>query len=148
MKGILFSIAAGLFISLQSVFNTRVGEKIGFWETNTFVHATGLVFTFIIMLAAGSGGYKRIGEVNKLYLVGGLLGVLILFSVMNAISALGATYSVAILMGPTPLAFCIVWIMSCASWRTELSTRLTRRAFFLSIGSGNTRIGRIDMAIL
>lgn len=98
MKGILFSIAAGLFISLQSVFNTRLSEKIGFWETNTFVHGSGLVITFIIMLAVGSGGYKRIGEANKLYLLGGLLGVLILFSVMNAISALGATYSVAILL--------------------------------------------------
>jgi len=31
MKGIIFSIAAGLFISLQGVFNTRLGEKIGFW---------------------------------------------------------------------------------------------------------------------
>jgi transporter family-2 protein len=32
------------------------------------------------------------------YWLGGVLGVMILFSVMNAISALGATYSVAILL--------------------------------------------------
>lgn len=98
MRGIMFSIAAGLFISLQSVFNTRLSEKIGFWETNTFVHGSGFVLTFIIMMAAGNGSIKRIGEANKLYLLGGMLGVLILFSVMNAISALGATYSVAILL--------------------------------------------------
>lgn len=98
MKGILFSIAAGIFISLQGVFNTRLSEKIGFWETNTFVHGTGLVFTFIIMMAVGTGSFAKIGEANKIYMVGGMLGVLILFSVMNAISALGATYSVAILL--------------------------------------------------
>lgn len=98
MKGIMFSIAAGLFISLQGVFNTRMGEKIGFWETNTFVHASGLAFTLIMLFAAGSGSFSMLGEVNKLYMIGGVLGVLILFSVMNAIAALGATYTVAILL--------------------------------------------------
>ncbi|KUO74246.1 MAG: hypothetical protein APF77_11885 [Clostridia bacterium BRH_c25] len=108
MKGILFSIAAGIFICLQSVFNTRLGEKIGFWETNTFVHGTGWVFTFIIMMTIGNGSYSRIGEVNKLYLAGGMLGVLILFSVMNAIYALGATYSVAILLVTQLIAATII----------------------------------------
>ena len=98
MKGIMFSIAAGLFISLQGVFNARVGEKIGFWETNTFVHATGLAFTLIILLTAGSGGFSKLGEVNKLYMLGGALGVLIIFSVMKAITALGSTYTIAILL--------------------------------------------------
>ncbi|HYE83904.1 MAG TPA: DMT family transporter [Clostridia bacterium] len=108
MKGIIFSIAAGVFISLQGVFNTRLSEKIGFWETNTFVHATGFIFTFIIMLAAGNGSITRIGEANKLYMVGGMLGVMILFSVMNAISLLGATYSVAILLVTQLIAATII----------------------------------------
>lgn len=98
MKGIIFSIAAGVFISLQGVFNTRMGEKIGFWETNVFVHGSGLAFTLILLFAVGSGSFSKLGEVNKLYMLGGVLGVLILFCVMNAISALGATYSVAILL--------------------------------------------------
>lgn len=98
MKGIIFSIAAGLFISLQGVFNTRMGEKIGFWETNTFVHGSGLVFTLIMLFIYGNGSFSRLGEVNKIYLLGGALGVLIIFSVMNGISALGATYCIAILL--------------------------------------------------
>ena len=108
MKGILFSIAAGVFISLQGVFNTRLGEKIGFWETNTFVHASGLVFTLIMLLAAGTGSFARLGEVNKLYMLGGVLGVLIIFSVMNAISALGATYCIAILLVTQLIAATII----------------------------------------
>lgn len=108
MKGIILSIAAGLFISLQGVFNTRLGEKIGFWETNTFVHGTGFLLTLIIMLAAGSGSFARIGEASKVYMLGGVLGVLILFSVMNAISALGATYSVAILLVTQLIAATII----------------------------------------
>ena len=108
MKGIVFSIAAGIFISLQGVFNTRLSEKIGFWETNTFVHGTGFLLTFIIMMAVRSGNITKLGEANKLYLVGGVLGVLILFSVMNAISALGATYSVAILLVTQLIAATII----------------------------------------
>lgn len=98
MKGIIFSIAAGLFISLQGVFNTRLGEKLGFWETNTFVHGTGFLLTLLLMLIYGTGSFTGIGQVNKLYLLGGALGVMIIFSVMNAISALGATYCIAILL--------------------------------------------------
>lgn len=98
MKGIIFSIAAGLFISLQGVFNTRLGEKIGFWETNTFVHGSGLAFTLIMLFFYRNGSFAKLGEVNRLYMLGGALGVLIIFSVMSAISALGATYCIAILL--------------------------------------------------
>ncbi len=98
MKGIFFSIAAGLFISLQGVFNTRLGEKLGFWETNTFVHGSGFALTLILMLIYGTGSFAGLGEVNRIYLMGGVLGVMIIFSVMNAISALGATYCIAILL--------------------------------------------------
>ncbi len=98
MKGIMLAISAGIFISFQQVFNTRLGEKIGFWETNTVVHASGLAFTLIMLLAAGNGSFAKIGEANKLYLLGGVMGVFIVFSVMSAISTLGAAYSVVILL--------------------------------------------------
>jgi uncharacterized membrane protein YdcZ (DUF606 family) len=35
MLGVLFSLIAGILISLQTIFNTRVSGKIGLWETNT-----------------------------------------------------------------------------------------------------------------
>lgn len=108
MKGILFAVTAGVFISLQQVFNTRLGEKIGLWETNTIVHATGLALSLIILLSAGNGSFAAIGGVNKLYLLGGTLGVFIVFSVMNAISALGAAYSVAILLVTQLIASTII----------------------------------------
>ena len=40
MTGIIFSIVAGAAMSLQGVFNTRLGEKIGTYEANTFVQWT------------------------------------------------------------------------------------------------------------
>ncbi|MGE5629828.1 MAG: DMT family transporter [Caulobacteraceae bacterium] len=98
MRNIIFPILAGIFIALQGIFNARLGEKIGFWETNTVVHATGLTLSIIILTFAGNGSFLRIGEVNKLYLFGGALGVMIIFSVMKGIAALGAAMTVAVLL--------------------------------------------------
>lgn len=98
MIGIIFSFIAGLFISLQNVFNTRVSDKIGLWETTTIVHASGLICAIIMMLAFGNGSIEKYTEVNKLYLLGGILGVIIIFSVMKGISILGPTLSVSIIL--------------------------------------------------
>ncbi|PRR79590.1 hypothetical protein CLLI_07460 [Clostridium liquoris] len=98
MLGIVFSIVAGIAMSLQGVFNTRLGERIGIWETNLVVQGTGLILTFIILLFAGDGNLKDIKEANKLYLLGGALGVIIVFTVMKGIAALGPTYSIATIL--------------------------------------------------
>lgn len=85
-------------MSLQGVFNTRVSQKIGLWETNVFVQATGLILTLIILFVAGNGDFKAIKEVNKLYLLGGALGAIIIFTVMMGISSMGPTCSIAIIL--------------------------------------------------
>jgi transporter family-2 protein len=85
-------------MSLQGVFNTRASEKIGLWETNVLVQGTGLMLTLIILLIVGNGNFKAIKEVNKLYLLGGILGSIIIFSVMQGITKLGPTYSIATIL--------------------------------------------------
>ena len=98
MMGVLFSLVAGILVCLQGVFNTRVSDKVGLWETTAIVHATGLFFVLLIILFWGKGNIRKLGEVNKIYLLGGILGVIIVFSVMKGISLLGAGFSVAILL--------------------------------------------------
>lgn len=98
MLGIIFSFVAGLFISLQSVFDTRVSDKIGIWETTTLVHAIGLICAFLMTVAFGKGQIERYTEVNKLYLLGGVFGVIIIFSIMKGISLLGPTLSISIIL--------------------------------------------------
>ncbi|MFL0247638.1 DMT family transporter [Candidatus Clostridium stratigraminis] len=98
MLGVIFSIIAGVAMSLQGVFNTRLSYKIGTWETNVFVQATGLILCVIIFLIAGNGSFKDIKGINKLYLLGGLLGVVIIFTVMMGIKNLGPTCSISIIL--------------------------------------------------
>jgi len=95
-------------MSLQGVFNTRVSEKIGLWETNVFVQGTGLIVTLVVLLIAGNGNLKAIKEVNKLYLLGGALGAIIIFSVMQGISNMGPTCSIAIILVAQLLAAGII----------------------------------------
>lgn len=96
--GIIFSIIAGIAMSLQGVFNTRTSEKMGLWETNTFVQGSAFILTLIIVLIAGNGNFKEIKNVNKLYLTGGILGAIIIYTVMMGIENLGPTYSIATIL--------------------------------------------------
>ncbi|ERI95213.1 hypothetical protein HMPREF1982_00438 [Clostridiales bacterium oral taxon 876 str. F0540] len=98
MLGVILSIVAGVAMSLQGVFNTRLGDKIGTWETNVIVQATGLVLSLIAFFIAGSGSFKNIKDANKLYLLGGALGVVIIITVMIGIKSLGPTCAISIIL--------------------------------------------------
>ena len=85
-------------MSFQGVFNTRLGDKIGIWETSITVQASALILTLLILLTFGNGHLKDIKTCNKLYLLGGVLGVIIIFTVMKGIKELGPTYSIATIL--------------------------------------------------
>lgn len=85
-------------MTFQGVFNTRASEKIGLWETNTIVQASALLLTLIIMLIWGNGNLKNIKDVNKLYLLGGVIGAGIIYTVMEGISRIGPTYAVSTIL--------------------------------------------------
>ncbi|WP_297522489.1 DMT family transporter [uncultured Clostridium sp.] len=98
MFGIVFSIIAGLTMSLQGVFNTRVSEKIGLWETNLIVQGTAFLFTLIVYFFFKSGNLANLKSTNKLYLLGGFIGVIITYTVMRGIDSLGPTFSISIIL--------------------------------------------------
>lgn len=98
MLGIIISIIAGLSMSLQGVFNTRLGEKIGIWETNALVQGIGFILTLAITFFIGKGDIKSLKDANKIYLLGGVLGVIIIYTVMTGIKTLGPTHCIAIIL--------------------------------------------------
>lgn len=98
MFGFISAIISGIAMSLQGVFNTKLSEKIGSWETNTIVQGSGLLITLIILFFFRKGDFKAIRDVNKLYLLGGALGVIIIFTVMKSISSLGTTIGIGTIL--------------------------------------------------
>lgn len=98
MAGIFYSLLAGLAIAVQGVMNTKLSEKAGFWLTNTLVHGSGFLVSLLLFGLIRDGHMGSLGSVNKGYLLGGSVGVVIVFSVMKGIGQLGATYSIALLL--------------------------------------------------
>ncbi len=98
MIGFLFSIIAGAAMSIQGVFNTRLSEKIGLYESNVFVQGTAFLLSIVAVLIMGKGGFKEIFSVEKYYLLGGVLGLVITITVMLSIKGLSPTIAISTIL--------------------------------------------------
>lgn len=98
MIGIIIAIISGAAMSIQGVFNTRVSDKIGLWETNTIVQGSAFILTLILMFTVGKGSFQELKSTNKIYLLGGIIGVIITYTVMKTIGNLGPTYGISIIL--------------------------------------------------
>lgn len=107
ISGIFYSLLAGIIASTQNVFSARIGDKLGMWEAALVIHFVGLIFAALMAFTFGNGNLKNVAELNKLYLLAGVLGVFIVFTVANGVTALGASFSVG-LMVITQLIFSAV----------------------------------------
>lgn len=98
MTGIIFSIIAGAAMSVQGVMNTRLSEKIGLYESNMIVQGTAFVLSLLAVWILGKGNLREIGAVNKLYLLGGVLGLVITITVMLGIGKLSPTVAISVIL--------------------------------------------------
>ena len=98
MLGAIFSIIAGAAMSVQGVMNTRLSEGIGTLEANALVQGTALALSLIALPFYRQGSFVQLGEVNKLYWFGGVLGIVITVTVMLGIKALGPATAISIIL--------------------------------------------------
>ena len=96
--GIIFSIIAGMAMSVQGVMNTRLGEGIGNMEANAFVQGTAFALALIVLIFWRQGSFTALGQVNKLYWLGGVLGIVITLTVMLGIKSLGTTLAISVIL--------------------------------------------------
>ena len=98
MLGIIFSVIAGAAMSIQGVMNTRLGEKIGVYEANVIIAGLSFVVSLIALWIMGNGSFREVANVNKLYILGGILGYGITITVMLAIGKLSPAVAVSIIL--------------------------------------------------
>lgn len=98
MSGIIFSIIAGAAMSVQGVFNTALSKKIGLFESNAFVQGTAFLLSLVVMFIFGNGSLREIISAKKIYLLGGIIGVLITVTVMLSIKNLSPTVAISIIL--------------------------------------------------
>ena len=98
MSGGIFSIIAGAAMSVQGVMNTRLSDKIGLYESNVIVQGIAFVLSLVALWILGKGNFREIGSVNKMYLLGGVLGIIITITVMLGIGKLSPTVAISIIL--------------------------------------------------
>ena len=85
-------------MSIQGVMNTRLGESVGTMHANAFVQCTAAALSLCALLFARSGSFARLGETNKLYWLGGALGLVITVTVMLGIRSLSPTVAISVIL--------------------------------------------------
>jgi len=94
----LMAILAGVLMSIQGVWNTRVTEKAGIWFTNSIVHLSGFIVCLIVLLFVRDANIEGLKTVNKIYLLGGVLGAGIVYTVIVSIGKLGPAYAIMMIL--------------------------------------------------
>lgn len=96
--GIIICLISGALMSIQGVFNTRVTESAGLWLTSAIVQGSALIVCIIALFITKDGHVAGLKEVNKLYLLGGVIGAGITYTVIKGIGSLGPAYAIMIIL--------------------------------------------------
>ena len=98
MIGFLFSVLAGMAMSVQGVVNTRLGDKIGLYEANLYVQGSAFLLSVVAFFILGNGNFGAIFQAEKVYMIGGVLGIAITLTVMLGISHLSPTIAISAIL--------------------------------------------------
>ncbi|RAU93453.1 DMT family transporter [Paenibacillus sp. YN15] len=109
MKGLVYAFTGGALITLQGVANSRIGSDMGTWQAAALTQLTGFLAALLLMLAlTGKPDFAPLRQVKPLYLGGGALASVIIFSNITAIHHVGATLSVsAVLIAQLGITFLV-----------------------------------------
>ncbi len=98
MVGAIMAAVAGAAMSLQGVFNARLSEKAGLMVSGAFVQVVAAVLAVAAALAARDGNLQKLGQTNRVYWLGGVLGLVITLTVMVATRRLGPGTAVSVIL--------------------------------------------------
>ncbi len=109
LVGILFALLAGVLMSVQGVFNTRVMDSSNMWATNSWVQATAFITSISMWFFTGRENLLSVFQVgNKMYLLGGIIGSFITFTVIKSISGLGPAYATMLILLAQLVVSCVI----------------------------------------
>ena len=90
---IYLAIAAlsGAAMALQGTLNTVLGKIVGTWESTLVVHVIGALASLLLIMVLGIGFsfFTKLSQVPWYGYLGGILSVVIIFTVVTAMSQIG-----------------------------------------------------------
>jgi bacterial/archaeal transporter family-2 protein len=96
--GLLLAVIAGVFISMQNIFNSKVSEHAGAWETTILVLGLGSLASFVIGLLFEGKDLFVLQNMSLWYWFSGLIGIGIITCLVLCIRILGPTFAIAIVL--------------------------------------------------
>jgi transporter family-2 protein len=84
---LLIGAIAGISMAVQGSLNTLLSKVIGLLEANFVVHIIGTIALIVLLLfGLGKGNLTHMGEAPWYSYLGGILSIVILYTVMASIS--------------------------------------------------------------
>lgn len=102
LLSLVIAAISGVAMALQGSVNSALGKAAGLWEATFVVHVTGLAFVGALLFGfrLGDGSLGRVLSVSPVNLLGGVIGVLIIYMVARSIPRVGAApATTAIIVG-------------------------------------------------
>jgi transporter family-2 protein len=110
LLSLLLALTAGITMAFQGSLNAVLSKAVGLLEATFVVHLVGtitIVMT-LLLLRLGKNGLVQIGQAPWYAMLGGVLSVVIIYTVVASISKLGvATATTAIIVGQVSAAVLI-----------------------------------------
>ena len=98
IMSMITALISGALMSIQGVFNTRVSEKAGLWFTTSIVHFIAFLVCVGVLFFTRDANVLGLKMVNKWYLLGGVLGAGITYTVIIATAHLGPAFAVMMIL--------------------------------------------------
>ena len=105
--GILMALAAGTLVSLQNLFNNKVGAAVSSQTTTALVLGMGFSASLAMGLLFDGGGLFAVKPMETWFWFSGLLGIGVVFCMVNGMKLLGPSVAVSIAM--TSQLLCALW---------------------------------------
>ncbi|CAJ1317765.1 DMT family transporter [Paenibacillus nuruki] len=106
--GILLAAIAGALVSMQTVFNNKVNEQTGSWTTTMLVLFMGFVASLLASLIFEGKNTFTLQHVQLWYWFSGMIGVGVVFCLVQGMRRLGPTYAISIVL-TAQLGTALLW---------------------------------------
>ena len=99
MAGFLIALISGALMSVQGIFNTQVTKETSIWVSNGWAQLTALSVCVIAWVITGRESVADLAKVEPRYfLLGGVLGAGITWTVIKSIEMLGPAKSALLIV--------------------------------------------------
>lgn len=106
---LVLAVVAGLTMALQGSLNSLLGKKIGIFEASFVVHlSAALIIFIIILLNLNKGNIQAWKEVPWYLYLGGVLGVIISYTVIVSIPELGVAVATTFIVAAQVSTACLL----------------------------------------